>query len=79
MDLSQFLDELMVYAMVFGPPLLAVVFFIVSMIKFLTTDKADAKKRKKWKTLLIASIIAFIPVFGLFALIISMSISIAHM
>lgn len=78
--MSRFLDELLAYAVIFGPPLLAVVMFIISLIKFLTTDKADTQKRKRRKiSMIVFGVIAGLLVTGLIALFIMLSFAMAHM
>ncbi len=47
--------EVFLLVIYFGVPVAAIVFFIVSLVKFLTTPKENVEKRKIWKVLFIAS------------------------
>lgn len=72
--------EILIYLLFWGLPALSVLWFCVSLINFLRTDKQDLELRKKRKILLIiSSILMVIFVGGLIAIIIAISQAMAHM
>ncbi len=71
-----------VYSLViyFGVPVAAIVFFIVSLVKFLTTPKENVEKRKTWKVLfIVSSILTGLLVVTILAFIGMMALAMANM
>lgn len=65
---------------IFGLPLLSLVWFIVDLVLFLKCPKEDTKKRRKCRIQLILSgILAFIFVGGLTLLLYILSQAVTHM
>lgn len=80
MEVVKVMQEILIFGIIFGLPLAAVIFFIVSLIQFLVTEKTDTTRRKKRKIqLIIATVIAGILVLGLVALVVLMALAMAHM
>jgi len=74
------MDEIVIYLIFWGLPVLSVIWFCVSLVNFLRADKQDLKLRKKRKILLIiSSILMVIFVGGVIAIIIAISQAMAHM
>ena len=70
----------MIEAVILGVPAAALIWFIVSLISFLKTDKSNCEKysrRKKW--LIISAIPAGLLLICVIALMIIIMLSISHM
>ncbi len=72
--------EIFLMILFFGIPVAVIVFFVVSLVKFLRTPKENTEKRKKWKTMLIvSSVFLGLLVVAVLAFIILMMLAIAYM
>ncbi len=70
----------MVYLMIFGVPLAVLIWFIVSLIKYLTTPAQEVELRKRRRTMLIFSgVLTAVFVLAIVGLIALVMMSIAHM
>jgi len=76
MDLSLFLF----YQIFFGIPLAAVIWFVVSLVRFIKTPKEDDKKRYARKLLMIQSaVVAGILVLALVGVIVTLMTAVYYM
>ncbi len=78
--IGEIISEIMVYLMIFGVPLAVLIWFIVSLIKYLTTPAQEVELRKRRRTMLIFSgVLTAVFVLAIVGLIALVMMSIAHM
>ncbi len=78
--IGEIIFNIMIYLMIFGVPLATLIWFIVSLIKYLTTPAQEVELRKTRRTMLIFSgvLTAFFALV-IVGLIVLVMMSIAHM
>ena len=71
---------MIIYLIVFGIPLAALAFFIVSLVRFIKRDKNDMEQRRSRKISLIVSSVILVTVIAVWiTMIILLSLAIQHM
>ena len=78
-DIVQLIDIVLECLVFLGTPIALVIWFIVSLVRFLKTPKTDEKRNMLQKQLIISSVLLGILIALIAALFIMLAIGISHM
>ena len=78
-DIGQLIDIVLECLVFWGTPIALVIWFIVSLVRFLKTPKTDEKRNMLRKQLIISSVLLGILIALIAALFIMLAIGISHM